>query len=69
MNFQENQPNVGQSSVPADRARRFWGGWFKSEPKKPEPKKNEPEKTEPQKCNYELHDGYDLRKNFEIGPC
>ena len=72
MNFEENQPNVGRSSVPADRARRFW--WWNSEPKKTEPKKTEPQKTEPQKtepqkCNYELHEGYDLRQNFKIGSC
>ena len=59
MNFEENQPNVGRSSIPADRARRFW--WWN--------KKIEPQKTEPEKCNYELHEGYDLRKNFEIGSC
>ena len=31
MNFEENQSNFGQSSVPADRARRFWGSWWNSE--------------------------------------
>ena len=58
MNFEENQPNAGQASVLADRARRDWStikSWLLN-------KKIPP-------CKYEYRPAYDLRKNFEIRSC